>query len=63
MDYDPKTRTAVFTYKSGRTTTVKEITEAKAKEMLERVMPEFERRDGCLTSVGGEFTRDDGHGG
>ncbi len=62
LDYDAATKSAVFTFKNGRAITVRNVTEAKAKQMLERDMPEFERRDCCLASVDGQFTRDDAHG-
>jgi hypothetical protein len=62
LDYNAAKKEAVFTLTNGRPIRVQNVTEAKARQMLERDMPEFERRDGCLTSVGGHFTRGDANG-
>lgn len=63
MDYNAETRKAVYTFKNGKTLTVGNMDEAKAKRFLERDAPEFEKRDCRMASVGGQFTREENNNG
>lgn len=58
MAYDVQTRRAVYTFKNGRTLAVAGISREQAEKFLERDAPEFGRRDCCLHSVDGQFTRE-----
>ena len=60
MTYDAKTRRAVYTFKNGRTLGVSNVSEEQARRFLERDAPEFEKRDCCLHSIDGQFTREEG---
>jgi hypothetical protein len=59
MQYDAAGKSALYTFKNGRTLTVHNLTEAQAKRFLERDAPEFERRDCRMHSVGGHVNREE----
>jgi hypothetical protein len=59
MNYDAAKKRAVYTFKNGKTLTINNMTEAKAKQHLERYADEWERRDCCLSSIDGQFTREE----
>lgn len=58
LDYDAQKRRAVLTFPNGRTLSISNVSEEQAKAFLERHAPEFQKRDCCLHSVDGEFTRE-----
>jgi len=58
LDYDAAARRAVLTFPNGRTLTLGNVTEEQAKAFRERHAPEFQKRDCCLQTVDGTFTRD-----
>lgn len=57
MAYDAAKREAVFTFENGKTLTLGQVTEEQAKRFRDRNAEEFQKRDACFTSDGGEFTR------
>ena len=58
LDYDAEKRSATLTFPNGRTLTVGNVTEEQAKAFRDRHAPEFLKRDCCLQTVDGTFTRD-----
>jgi len=58
LSYDAKERRAVLTFPNGRTLTLGNVTEEHAKAFRERHAAEFQKRDCCLYTVDGTFTRD-----
>lgn len=58
LDYDAAARRAVLTFPNGRTLAISNVSEEQAKGFRERHAPEFQKRDCCLHSVDGEFTRE-----
>ncbi|MGD9512102.1 MAG: hypothetical protein AB7X49_26555 [Geminicoccaceae bacterium] len=62
MDYNADKRRALITFPNGRTLTVSDISEEKAREFLTKHAGEFQKRDCCLTSVDGQFTRETANG-
>lgn len=59
FSYDAATRRATFTFPKGNTLGLKDVSEEQARAFLERNGAEFQRRDCCLTSVDGQFVRED----
>lgn len=57
MAYDKAKREAVFTFENGKTLTLGEVTEEQAIRFRDKNAGEFQRRDACFTSDGGEFVR------
>lgn len=57
MAYDAAKREAVFTFENGKTLTLGAVTEEQATRFKEKNAAEFQKRDACFTSDGGEFTR------
>jgi hypothetical protein len=62
MVYDAAKKRAVLTFPNGRELAIADVTEEQANTFLERHASEFARRDCCLTSVDGQFTRSGEHG-
>jgi hypothetical protein len=60
LSYDAKERRGVLIFPNGRTLAIGNVTEEQAKDFLKRHATEFQKRDCCLHTVDGEFTRD-GH--
>lgn len=58
MTYDAAAKRAVITFPNGRTLAVGNVTEEQAKAFKERHAAEFMKRDCCLQTVDGAFTRD-----
>lgn len=58
MTYDAAAKRAVLTFPNGRTLEIGNVTEEQAKAFKERHAPEFQKRDCCLQTVDGTFTRD-----
>lgn len=59
LSYDAAGKRAVITFPNGRTLSIGNVTEEQAKTFKERHAPEFMKRDCCLQSAGGVFTRDE----
>lgn len=57
MAYDATKREAVFTFQNGKTLTLGEVTQDQANRFRDKNAAEFQKRDACFTSDGGEFTR------
>lgn len=62
LSYDEAARRAVLTFPNGRELALRDVSEAQAREFMEKHAPEFQRRDCCLTSVDGAFVRENGNG-
>lgn len=62
LDYDADAKRAVLTFPNGRTLAISNVTEEKAREFLAKHAGEFQKRDCCLTSVDGQFTREAANG-
>jgi hypothetical protein len=58
--YDIDKREALITFPNGKTLTLGNVSAEQAASFLERHAPEFQKRDCCLQTVDGSFTRD-GH--
>jgi hypothetical protein len=58
MSYDATEKRAVLTFPNGRTLSIGNVTEEQAKAFKERHAAEFMKRDCCLHTVDGSFTRD-----
>lgn len=58
LAYDGEKHRAVLTFPNGRTLAVGNVTEEQATAFKERHAPEFMKRDCCLHTVEGAFTRD-----
>lgn len=58
LDYDAASRKATLTFPNGRTLGVGNVTEEQANAFRDRHAAEFMKRDCCLHSVDGAFTRD-----
>lgn len=58
MTYDAAERRATLTFPNGRTLTVGNVTKEQAESFKERHAPEFQKRDCCLQTVDGTFTRE-----
>jgi len=58
MEYDAAKKRAVLTFQNGRTLAIGNVTEEQAKAFRDRHAPEFQKRDCCLHSSDGEFTRE-----
>jgi len=58
MSYDAEKKRAVLTFPNGRELAIGNVTEEQAKAFKERHAAEFQKRDCCLHTVDGEFTRD-----
>jgi hypothetical protein len=58
LAYDADRRLAVLTFPNGRTLAVGNVTETQAQAFLQRNAAEFMKRDCCLHTVDGTFTRD-----
>lgn len=63
LAYDAGKRRAVLTFPNGRTLAIGNVTEEQAKEFRDKNGAEFQKRDCCFHSVGGEFTREGGEHG
>jgi hypothetical protein len=61
LAYDADRRRAVLTFPNGRTLAVGNVTQAQAQSFLQRNSAEFMKRDCCLHTVDGTFTRDGEH--
>lgn len=61
LEYVAATRRAVLTFPNGRALAIKDVSEDQAREFLEKHSLEFQRRDCCLTSVDGTFSRGESH--
>jgi hypothetical protein len=57
MVYDAEAKRAVLTFANGKTLTVGGVTEDQARGFKEKHAAEFARRDCCLSTVDGQFTR------
>lgn len=59
LDYDATAKRAVLTFPNGRTLAIGNVTEEQAQSFRDRHGAEFQKRDCCLQTVDGTFTRDD----
>lgn len=57
MAYDATKSEAVFTFENGKTLTLGQVTEDQAKRFRDKNGDEFQKRDACFTSDGGQFAR------
>lgn len=62
LAYDAGKRRAVLTFPNGRTLGIGNVTEDQANEFRDKHGAEFQKRDCCLHSVDGQFTREESHG-
>jgi hypothetical protein len=58
MSYDADTKRAVLTFPNGRILTVGGVTQEQANDFKARHAAEFQKRDCCLATVDGQFTRE-----
>ena len=58
LNYDAAEKRATLTFPNGRELKLGNVTEEQAKAFRDKHGAEFQKRDCCLTSVGGNFTRD-----
>lgn len=61
LAFDAGKGRAVLTFPNGRTLTVDGVNEEKANEFLRKHAAEFQKRDCCLSTVDGSFTRESGN--
>jgi hypothetical protein len=59
LAYDAGKRRATLTFPNGRSLTLDDVSEDKAKDFLARHAGEFQKRDLTLHTASGEFTRDE----
>jgi len=62
LAYDAGQRRAVLTFPGGRTLAIGNVTEEQAKAFRDKHGAEFQKRDCCLHTVDGQFTREQPHG-
>lgn len=62
LAYDAGKRRAVLTFPNGRTLGIGNVSEEQAKDFHARHAGEFQKRDCCLHTVEGQFTREGQHG-
>ncbi len=62
LAYDAGKRRAVLTFPNGRTLAVDNVSEEQAKAFRDKHGAEFQKRDCCLHTVDGQFTREEHHG-
>ncbi len=58
LEYDATARRALLTFPNGRTLAISNVSEEQAKGFRDKHGAEFQKRDCCLHSVDGEFTRE-----
>ena len=63
LAYDAEKRRGVLTFPNGRTLAVTNVTEDQAKAFRDKHGAEFQKRDCCLHTADGTFTRDESHDG
>jgi len=62
MTYDATAKRAVLTFPNGRQLAVCDVTKEQAEAFKAKHAPEFQRRDCCLSTVDGAFTRESPNG-
>lgn len=60
LAYDGEKKRAVLTFPNGRQLGIGNVTQEQAQTFKERHAAEFMKRDCCLHTVEGAFTRNDG---
>jgi hypothetical protein len=58
LSYDAAARRGVLTFPNGRTLSIGNVTKEQAEDFLKRHAGEFQKRDCCMHTVDGEFTRE-----
>jgi hypothetical protein len=62
LAYDSAKRCATLTFPNGRQLRVAGVTEEQAKAFRDKHGAEFQKRDCCLHTIDGQFTREQSHG-
>lgn len=63
MAYSESKRTAVLTFPNGRPLKLSNVTKEQAEAFRDKHGAEFQKRDCCLHTADGTFTRDESHDG
>jgi hypothetical protein len=62
MSYDAAEKRAILTFPNGRQLALQGVTQEQAETFKAKHGAEFQRRDCCLSTVDGAFTRENGDG-